>query len=298
MKTSIKAFAFLAMTLAKSTSVWADAKCGPIHQQTPVYQRVLDQHQNLVEVPLLPLREQEVAPFAKTDKMGVINSQIEAINQEILLDLKSLPIEREVDGRISTVDKDLAQKILSSVNRHPVVSSYEYSKYNRQPGVEIGFCFGRATYTHLMALHLGVNKDSIKKIWIVGPMNAGGLMWDFHVATLVRGENGEWLAVDSNHSNVQPVSDWYKYYTAMSTDGRLRVYITDANKFSVDLGKYDKVQLGLNLPRQQDWYSGYFKDMMTWFQQNKGNPDLKPLGLPTYREIRVQRGLSVDSTNI
>lgn len=252
---------------------------------------ILQEHKRLAETTLLSYRANEVARYTTTRRMGDINPKIEALNQSTLADLKSLPIGRELDSRITTVDDRLADKILNSINRHPTVSSYQYAKYNLHPGVEIGFCFGRATYAHLMALHLGVLKDSIKKAWIVGPMNAGGNMWDFHVTTIVRSENGVWLAIDSNGASAIPVDEWYKEYAQYSTDGRIRLYITDANKFSVDLGKYDKIQMGLNLNKSQDWYSGYFQDMLTWFKQNDGNPDLTKLGLPTYQEIRLQKGL-------
>ena len=71
------------------------------------------------------------------------------------------------------------------------------------------------------------------------------------------------------------VGDWLKVYENESLKGDLRIYFSDPRKFTPLLGKYDNVQLGLKLDRDEDWYKGFFKDLMLWFQ----TATLKSVGL-------------------
>ncbi|MBI4424666.1 MAG: hypothetical protein HY554_13115 [Elusimicrobia bacterium] len=81
---------------------------------------------------------------------------------------------------------------------HPVAGLDEPGKLERyDPTGVIGFCFGRAMAVHLLARKLGLAEDSIAKLFVVGDLRSGAdPEWRFHVATLVRGSDGTWHAID------------------------------------------------------------------------------------------------------
>ncbi|MBX3018078.1 MAG: hypothetical protein KF767_09325 [Bdellovibrionaceae bacterium] len=210
-------------------------------------------------------------------------AQMKAANDQTLLDLACLPVG-ESRGRVVAIDEDLATRLVDSIARHPIVAETETRRFNKQPGVEIGFCFGRATYTHLMLLHLGVLKDSIKKVWAVGNLNSGDLVWQFHVATIVRGTTpGTWWVLDSYWGEPLELKDWVRQMSALDPGGQMRVTISEPEKFSMQIGAYDRVQMGLDVNAEQDWYAGYFQQLMRWFA---AKPDVRALGLPTPSELR------------
>lgn len=210
-------------------------------------------------------------------------AQIQAANARLLRDTACLPVG-ETRGRIPAIDEDLAARLVDSIARHPVVAETETRRFNKHPGVEIGFCFGRATYTHLMLLHLGVLKDSIKKVWAVGNLNSGDLVWQFHVATIVRATTpGRWWVLDSYWNEPLELADWVRQMGALDPGGQMMITISAPEKFSMQLGGYDRVQLGLDATPEQDWYAGYFRELMRWFASH---PDLRRLGLPEPADLR------------
>lgn len=230
-----------------------------------------------VEADLLPIQQKNAS------RMSV--SEMQKLNEKTLNELENYEPSKilvsQKGERLNSLSYAWANTVMKSIDQHPVVSSYQYSKYNNK-GVEIGFCFGRATYVHIALLRMGVNKEAIKKIWAVGPMD-NGLNWAFHVATAVKGDQAnQWWVIDNFPGKVLEARAWFNYMKPMSTDQKLQVFITEPEKFSVSLGKYDRVQLGLDLSRQDDWYSSYFKDLMAWFAQ--GIEVLEQIGL---RDLRT-----------
>ncbi len=188
------------------------------------------------------------------------------------------------DKRSQTLDQVRAQKILDLVFDHPTIGFKADDIYS-QPGEEMGYCFGRAMYMHLIALKLGVQKESIKKIWAVGPMQSDkpGVEWGYHVALMVYTKQG-WIVLDPNLRRVFSVNDWVQYYEAKNLDGRGRFYATDPEKFGLYSGKYSRYLLGLDLSPDQDWFKHYFVDMM----QAIRTENLSKLGLT---KISVKEGM-------
>jgi hypothetical protein len=220
---------------------------------------------SLIEKDLLQVRKAELENI-RVRRLNV-DRQIQLKNEAALLDLNAYRTERIVEGRMNSISRQQAQEILNSIYEHPVVSDYHYNKYNR-PGVEIGFCFGRAAYVHLALLKFGINKDSIKKVWAVGPMVTGETAWDFHVATIVKSTDGSWIVIDNFVGQIMTIEEWLTNISKLAQTGhKVRYYFTEPKKFSVSLGDYDRVQLGLDLSKDQDWYKGYFTDLMKWFQE-------------------------------
>ncbi len=198
---------------------------------------------------------------------------VEAVNRHNEAVMASLPQATPGSSRVQSVPLAFADKLMQSIDTHPITSWIGMYKYERiDQGVNIGYCFGRATYAHLALIKNGVDKNAVRKIWAVGPMNTGTIDWAFHVATIVRADNGEWITVDNFPGQVLTVRQWMEHMKLISTDGKLTFYITEAEKFSVSLGGYDRIQLGLDLSPEQDWYRNYFRDLMNWF----GGPNARP----------------------
>ncbi len=155
-----------------------------------------------------------------------------------------------------------AQMVLDAIRNNEVTGSY--GVYD-QPDVSIGYCFGRASFAHLLLLKMGVQKESIFKMWAVGPMKVhdnDSLTWQFHVTPVVFTRDMGWVVMDTNERVPQRIGDWIAKYHAQSTDKKMRFYLSDASKFGVNMSKYTRLQMGLDLERNNDWYKGYFQDML------------------------------------
>ena len=208
---------------------------------------------------------------------------VERHNQAMIA---SLPKPAANSTRVQSVSREFAENLMRSIDMNPITSYWGMDKYNRvTEGVNIGYCFGRATYGHLALLKNGVDKNAIRKIWAVGPMKTGATSWAFHVSTIVRADNGEWLAVDNFPGQVLNIQKWMEYVKRISTDGKLTFFITNPEKFSVSLGTYDRVQLGLDIGRNQDWYKHYFADLMKWFGSEQSRPFFDENGVPDLRKV-------------
>ena len=131
-----------------------------------------------------------------------------------------------------------------------------------QAHCKIGYCFGRAYLAHMILLKMGLQQDSIRKVWAVGKMNSGTdhIMWDFHVATTAYVKDYGWMVLDTNFNQPLPLRDWFNKNLSESVDGNVRLYVTDAKKFAITVGQYSSSELGFKLPRDADWYKGYFVD--------------------------------------
>lgn len=273
--------------------------------QDPVeLQKTKDYFASLINVDLLQYRFTEAQQVASGRKYSgaintVPNAAIDALTakygkvrwstQQIIGELneqtfKLLDAYRPDDATDRRHDflpeKGLALKVLASIDKHPVVSYYASQKY-QQNGTEIGYCFGRGCYVDLMMMSLGVDRDSIKKIWAVGPMGAGDITWQFHIGHMVRLPDDSWVVIDNVPGSYQVLSAraWGDHFKAENSDGKLRLFITDSDKFTPSLGAYDPVQLGLNIHRSRDWYKGYFQDLMEWFRTTDDAELAKFLGI-------------------
>lgn len=154
-----------------------------------------------------------------------------------------------------------AQVLIPFVQGHEVAGREAGPRYQRE-NVEIGYCFGRATLMHLLLLRLGLQKESILKVWAVGPMSAGNLTWGFHVSILayVRGQG--WMALDPNEAQPQALRSWMIKFANQNSDKKLRFYITEPDRFTVDIKKYNRLQMGIGLTAEVDWYRNYFSEML------------------------------------
>ena len=186
---------------------------------------------------------------------GLTPEQVAALNEATVGGLESAPVAANPREFTPESAKSLHQELYQNI-----VTS-ERKKYE-QPNTAIGYCFGRAMFVHLRGLQLHYPKRQIKKLWVLGHMDAGGLNWSFHVTTIIRDGNGPWRVVDSYLSAPTTPREWLAVFVKQNKEGNLRLYVTRAEKFTPDLGKYTRAQLGLDLSREEDWYRHYFTDLM------------------------------------
>jgi hypothetical protein len=136
------------------------------------------------------------------------------------------------DGKNAETHKKIAQKVFESLSSHNVTKIDAVERYDKRG--DIGFCFGRAAMVHYLLLENGIKQDQIAKIFVVGRLKFKGQLWDFHMATMVKGEKGEWLVIDSLHDQVLPHTEWIKRAHTLDIKPdlpQLRFYVTDARKF-------------------------------------------------------------------
>lgn len=191
---------------------------------------------------------------------------ISATNKKLMEEINKF--EPSSKDLLNGISFEQAQKIINRTNTNKVTGQ----NYKYDPKGEIGFCFGRALYAHLELLRHGVAKDSIKKVFIVGPMRAGGIDWQFHVATLVKAnDKSGWYAVDTFIGRPVLLEDWFANFQKFSTDGKLRMYVTKANKIGPNAWEYNIKPGGLF----DGFYNDYFKDMFQFFKDNRLSPEEK-----------------------
>jgi len=202
----------------------------------------------------------------------------EEIVNKSMVDLKALH-ESDLDTRIDNssgyakfISLDEASDVKDAAMFNPVVSQFSSSKYDPN-NVGIGYCFGRAMFINLDLAYRKLDRDSIKKAFVVGRMQTpDGNSWGWHVTTIVRSKdkNGldQWLAIDPIVDGIITVEQWYnQMYENYSTDGKLRLYITETGKFGPTSGNYHQNSL------TDQFYNNYFIDMLKWFEQASQNGD-------------------------
>ncbi|MBL7542355.1 MAG: hypothetical protein JNL11_00995 [Bdellovibrionaceae bacterium] len=99
------------------------------------------------------------------------------------------------------------------------------------PTSKFGFCFGRAFFANVILQKHGVHKDSIRKVFVYGPMSGGLFGWGFHVATMVAREDGGFWVIDPTHGKPETLEEWFAKYKVASKDGRIKMDITEAERF-------------------------------------------------------------------
>lgn len=237
-----------------SSQVWAQVKCENLFLD----QQLLLDRQNIVEQNLFQVHASEVAQHSSDEIRQMNLKTLASIHREI-------PIQVSADREVG-ITESAAQRLINLAYSNPIAHPRN-TKYD--PDGNIGFCFGRAAFFHLMLLKMGVQKNSIRKIWAVGSIEGPEIDWGFHVATMVYSESKGWLVLDTTLRTPVSPENWIQHFSNMNKDEKLRFYVSDASKFSVPLGKYSRVQLGIGMAKDQDFYLSYFTDMMQWMNQRK-----------------------------
>ena len=211
-------------------------------------------------VDLFQLRQQEIEDYGSKHKRA-----FRTMPQALLEKLKKAPASR-YEKRAPWVSQREAYDLWREGLFHPVTGFNNVRKYD--PDGNIGFCFGKATAVHWLALLRGLAPDSVFKIWAVGNLKVPGMVWKFHVATVVRGEpegndESSWLVIDPNYQFPVSLAFWIKGLQRMDRDGSARFYLTSANRFLAG----SALEGGRNFSSYrsgglyQPYYNGYFRDL-------------------------------------
>jgi hypothetical protein len=200
-----------------------------------------------------------------------------ADNRRLMQHLDGLPVPAARGSRHSTFTPQQAQDLHDRVSRNPVASLCQLPNYDRT-GTS-GFCFGRAVATHVEALRMGLNRDSIRKVWAMGEVSGpNGRIWSYHVSTAVRGQDRRWYVIDSYAQNPMPLNDWYRAITAESGLGRTRLYSSAPSRVTPSAFHPDpqtgrqpstRLQLGLDDPTgtYPRHMQRYYEDLMANFRE-------------------------------
>lgn len=172
--------------------------------------------------------------------------------------------------RLHSLDADKVNDLYETVTRHPVVRLLRALKYD--PKGIIGFCFGRAFVGHIEALRLGVDKESVRKVFVVGEMKAilGNTTWRYHVALAVKAADGGWWVVDPFIGKPIKLEPWFDKMKSHDIGGNLQLYMTEASRFGPgQSARYNKVELLLGV------YNNYFVDVLKHFRLKAKNQEPK-----------------------
>lgn len=187
-----------------------------------------------------------------------------AWNERMFSALERMPMpQAEGRGRMSSFSQAQIEELYHQASTDPVADYSKVKKYD--PTGNFGFCWGRAMNAHLYALRLGLAKESIRKIWAVGTMKYNRIFWRYHVTTIVRRNDGTWMAIDPEYNKPITIREWYREVKAMDTDDKLQFYTSTARRYGPDSNDtYTNRQLdpGKLDPRASDYYNGYFRDLL------------------------------------
>ncbi len=195
-------------------------------------------------------------------------------NKTLERTMRELPLTGDVRGRLGGLSWQEITALYEKIINHPVGDYRIVSKYD--PEGNIGFCFGRAMIAHIEALETGLAKENIRKIWAIGTMKYDNILWNHHVATMVRGKNGIWYVLDPEYGQVLKMATWMKRVKKMDADNKLEFFVTNPNRFGPesDLASRRNVaplplELGTTTSQRNDTdaprpYNGYFQDEMEY----------------------------------
>lgn len=276
----------LILGLCGSVCPWATARTDstdPLPSSQTMKTPPLDFEPTMGDLEKLRASEIEATPrsyFGRTSKR--IQEHLMALTEQSLRALEAIEPVTSSD-RVSSLTLEQTRMVFDSIRLHPINERMKRNEYQR-PNTDIGFCFGRAAFYHWLILKMGVAKQSLRKVWVLGNIQHRNYDWGNHVALMVKGpEPGQWFVLDPFFNQVFEARSWFLQIRRFTRDPLLRLYTSPAEKFSLNLGVYDPVQLGLRLDRSEDWYKGYFQDMLQWFREASPTS----LGLPT-KYPRVQ----------
>lgn len=194
-----------------------------------------------------------------------VPQKIHHSNRQVIREIEQLEVAQDSNRVTSLSEKEL-RKFFNYAVHHPVAGIDALKKYD--PNGSIGFCFGRALFIHLELLRRGVAKESIKKVFVVGemlevdPTTAKQTIWQFHVATAVKGADGQWWVIDPSYG-LSELRAWYKFMKTMAINGRISVFNTPLSKIGPSAWEYNIQEGGLFDPS----YNNYFKDLFASFKK-------------------------------
>jgi hypothetical protein len=166
-----------------------------------------------------------------TEKNKKLSIAFKSKNREVIYSIK-----KNVHTGIS---KSIANKIYKQLNENIITNDEKILLYD--PMGDIGFCFGRAAMVHLLLLREGIKQQNIAKIFVLGKLMYKERLWDYHMATMVKGRNGKWWVIDNLFNEVKEVDNWLKLVTKFGIkkkNPQVRIYVTGPQKFQAAFPQY------------------------------------------------------------
>ena len=136
-------------------------------------------------------------------------------------------------------DAELIELVYRDLVENAVAKEQNAPQFD--PKGDLGFCFGRALWVHHLLRKKQITQADIAKLFVVGKLNYRDLMWDFHVATLVRGKDKTWWAIDSLYEKPLPAAEWMTRAEKLGANKKrpeLFFALTDPRKFQAGHGSY------------------------------------------------------------
>lgn len=162
--------------------------------------------------------EQKIKHFEKLWEF--VSNDVGRLNTELIREEKMI--------RTALTEAE-AQDIFRIMSYTSGIRLFDLVKYD--PASKFGFCFGRAFFGNMIMLQNGIHRDSIKKIFIYGPMRGGLFGWGFHVAVMVDKAGGGFWVLDPSHGKIETADSWFAHYEAASKDGRIKLDIATGDRF-------------------------------------------------------------------
>lgn len=200
--------------------------------------------------------------LGRTDPALADCSSASQYNEKLLDGLNDIKLSSLSAGRSGGLTLDQARELWNIVYQHPVTALPVPDKYDPQKR-GIGFCFGRAMAAHLEAIwndKFKLQNDRVRKLFVVGNLSAGGKMWQFHVTTLVKSDQGRWWAIDPILYGPVTAEAWYVHMKKFDKDGDMLLFHDDGMIFSANGARYSKLNL------EDPFYNNYFRDLMNYYR--------------------------------
>lgn len=160
--------------------------------------------------------------------------------------------------RQSPVSVD-ANHVLNKLIHNPIAGNNPITFYDEKSNT--GFCFGRALFVEKELLKQNVSKDQIFKVFVLGELFNGQIIWDYHVATMYVDHQGRKLMIDSLFDQVYELPVWFEkmnQYALNPQNPIFRIYFAEADKFQARSGAFNSYDLF------DPQYRNYFLDLLIW----------------------------------
>lgn len=162
------------------------------------------------------------------------------------------------------LNQEQVQKLKAFLIDHPIAGDKGIEKYSGKNRT-LGFCYGRATLTHVELLRRNLPPTSIRKVFVLGEMKYQSFIWELHIATLAAKKGGGWWVLDGLFDQVYEVQEWYPKIIGLALNQKkpvIRLYLADPVKFLPVTGAYSEKDMN------QKYYNGFFKDLSEWLEKN------------------------------
>lgn len=174
-------------------------------------------------------------PFFENPTQNLLKKYWTKVPSQKNLDLQNSKIRNGVGPYSPTSEAPaLAKNILAKLLSPPISQlDITHQSYKQR----IGFCFGRALTAHWLLIKAGVKQHNMAKIFALGPIIFKSTVWEYHMATMFRAENGSWWILDPLYHTPLQVRVWMDKVEKLSSkkkNPRMAFYVTDPRKFRPD----------------------------------------------------------------